>query len=91
MGPEFRCGQHDAVDFLEQFLDKAKQSEVARDRYGLWGGLQQTDPVATQVDRLFGHVQETRGLAGPVEGRCDPGMPVSRFFVCRLWLRMVVR
>ena len=60
VGPEFIRGQHDAVDFMEQFLERAKQSEVARQRYGLWGGLQQTHPVATQVDRLFSHVQETR-------------------------------
>ena len=57
---EFRRGQHDAVDFMERFLDRAKGEEVERQRYGLWGGVQQTHPVATQVDRLFGHVQETR-------------------------------
>ena len=60
VGPEFSDGQHDAVSFLEQFLDRARDVEVQYDRYGLWRGLQQTHPVATQVDRLFGFVQETR-------------------------------
>jgi len=60
VGFEFSHGQHDAVSFLEQFLDCARHVEVEYERYGLWGGLQQTYPVATQVDRLFGFVQETR-------------------------------
>ena len=60
VGAEFMCGQHDAVDFLERFLDTARQEELDRSRYGLWGGLAQTSAAATQVDRLFSYVQETR-------------------------------
>ena len=60
VGAEFMRGQHDAVDFLERFLDTARQEELDRSRYGLWGGLAQTSAAATQVDRLFSYVQETR-------------------------------
>ena len=40
----FRCGQHDVVDFLERFLDQAKGEEVQHQRYGMWRGVQQTNP-----------------------------------------------
>ena len=68
MGPAFSRGQHDASDFLEQFLERARQEEVARQMYGLWGGVQQGYAVATQVDRLFGFVQETRRQCASCQG-----------------------
>ena len=90
VGAEFMRGQHDAVDFLERFLDTARQEELDRSRYGLWGGLAQTSAAATQVDRLFSYVQETRRQCMSCRGTVL-GIPRSRSFVCHPSSWMVVR
>ena len=53
--------QQDAAAFIEGFLDKVRQSEIAAGRCARWGHVRLTGPrVATHVDRLYGFVLEER-------------------------------
>ena len=52
--------QQDACEFLERLLGSVRTSELDAARSGDWAGVQLDVPAATQVDRVFGFVQETR-------------------------------
>jgi hypothetical protein len=55
--------QHDACEFLERILESVRCVDLAAGFSGEWSGVQLDAPAATQVDRVFGVVQETRPAA----------------------------
>ena len=54
------CNQHDVVEFLEKFFERARDVEILSGRCSVWQDVQIAEPRATHVERLFGFVRETR-------------------------------
>ena len=62
--------QHDAVEFVDRFLNQIRGVERQAARAGAWSRVEIDDPVATQGERIFGFVRETRRRCT----RCSEGV-----------------
>ena len=60
--------QHDAVEFVDRFFRSICATERGAGRCGAWAGVQNDEPVATHLERVFGFVHETRRRC-----ECCPG------------------
>ena len=52
--------QHDVVEFLDRLFIAICAAERAAGRQGSWAHVESDQAVATQVERVFGFVHETR-------------------------------